>query len=236
MTAANHVRGNERFSHRGGFTLIELLVVIAIISLLATILLPSLSEAQKMAKDVTCKSNMRGTHVAIVLYAQDNNDWGPLAATGNWGLPFWEQYLMPYAGEATGLFKCPVKHFEYENSWKSKWTEQWFINLYGHLGECVGGRSYVANGNFMCAPGSGWFPNVKQLSDTGIPTETFLFFDAASAFQATIYWSNYKAQDQTYEAYTYVHDDGLNVVYLDGRIGWRSRQDVYTANGPGLWR
>ncbi len=54
-----------------GFTLIELLVVIAIISLLVSILLPSLKKAQDLAKQVTCQSNMRNFGLGTCMYAND---------------------------------------------------------------------------------------------------------------------------------------------------------------------
>jgi prepilin-type N-terminal cleavage/methylation domain-containing protein len=51
-----------------GFTLIELLVVIAIIALLVSILMPSLSRAQELARRATCSMNLSGLGKGIKLY------------------------------------------------------------------------------------------------------------------------------------------------------------------------
>lgn len=60
-------------SRAAGFTLIELLVVIAILSLLITILIPSLADVQSIARRTYCRTNMRTIMVAIAQYASEEN-------------------------------------------------------------------------------------------------------------------------------------------------------------------
>jgi len=55
------------------FTLIELLVVIAIISLLVSILLPSLSKAKDLARRAVCMSQLRNIGTAFAMYTSDYN-------------------------------------------------------------------------------------------------------------------------------------------------------------------
>ena len=62
-----------RTARKPGFTLIELLVVIAIISLLISILLPSLQRAKEQAKRAKCLSNLRQIGIAAHAYATDDD-------------------------------------------------------------------------------------------------------------------------------------------------------------------
>lgn len=60
-----------------GFTLIELLVVIAIISLLVSILLPSLKKARGLAQSTVCKSNLHTQGVLLHYYISDHEGFLP---------------------------------------------------------------------------------------------------------------------------------------------------------------
>ena len=69
-----------------GFTLVELLVVISIISLLMSILLPSLSGAREMGKRVHCLANMRSLTFSWMSYTHDFDD-NLCSADTNWEPP-----------------------------------------------------------------------------------------------------------------------------------------------------
>jgi len=71
---------------RAAFTLIELLVVIAIISLLVSILLPSLTKAKDLARTTMCLTQWRGIGLADQMYAEDYGGYlpPPYGLNGSW--------------------------------------------------------------------------------------------------------------------------------------------------------
>ena len=98
---------------RRGFTLIELLVVIAIISLLVSILLPSLARAKRLTRMTVCCTNVRSIVMATTLYASERDGTFPF----HYGNPgdmkssnpaVWD--IATPLGELTGgfeMFFCP---------------------------------------------------------------------------------------------------------------------------------
>ncbi len=92
-----------RHTHRrSAFTLIELLVVVAIISLLMSILVPSLSRARQQAKSTVCLTRLNEFMKGLTAYGTDHNFLLPPATyevdpdSGNDALHGWAEALYTY--------------------------------------------------------------------------------------------------------------------------------------------
>jgi len=93
------------------FTLIELLVVVAIISLLVSILMPSLAKAKLLAKRAACSAGLHTVGLGAQMYSADFSEEVPVCtsnikdATNNY--LSWRTNLLPYV-RAYQLFNCPA--------------------------------------------------------------------------------------------------------------------------------
>jgi len=133
------------------FTLIELLVVIAIIAILAALLMPALESARARAGQIGCLSNQRYIHLALMSFAQDNNEFLPVRMdrqTTPWTMDTPFQTLEQGGYLAQGMKKCasrrdqsaPAHYVTWNTSvqlrdtnWNS-WGGKYYLTQIGKLG------------------------------------------------------------------------------------------------------
>jgi len=101
---------------RRGFTLIELLVVIGIIAILATLLVPALSNAQGNGRNAVCKGNLRQIGLALSLYAADYQKYPVFVEMSKNHIIGWDNKLVTYTKNVADVFNCPA------NTGVSRWT------------------------------------------------------------------------------------------------------------------
>ncbi len=182
---------------RRGFTLIELLVVIAIISLLVSILLPSLKTAQSLAKRTLCAVNLRNINMAYRWYALDyddyiipgyRNDLVDEVSSQTMDRLFFTHYIQPYLGveqptllSYSKIIQCP------EHQWQS------------YLG------SYRQNAN------TSYF---QKFGDFEHQDRWLMHYDSGTDNA----WSGGAGHNVIPELITLRHDGMANMLFMDGHI------------------
>lgn len=129
------------------FTLIELLVVTSIITVLVSILLPSLGRAREQAKQLICRNNLRSIWTGVLQYTFANRDRMPfmedINLTDPHADPFDPQYkstvgvmLSSYVND--GSWKCPsaIRGFP-DGGDSSDWKMTYWFRTAGELGKGV---------------------------------------------------------------------------------------------------
>lgn len=204
------------------FTLIELLVVIAIISILATILLPSLQQAREMARTASCMSNLRATSLAFGYYQQDERDCFPLCnPTTSYTNRWWQQSLLPYVDGNPAAMKCS----NFPGASEGYNSYYWFSG--------VSGASYAYNhralgcsgiyvSQFACISGR----VSKRASEVHRPSNLVVLCDGGwSLIAAPGHLGNYSVFLNAYLPSTCPNPVGhgdqeqkLNTLYVDGHV------------------
>jgi len=205
-----------------GLTLVELLVVIAIVAILVAILLPALSRAREKAKQTSCSSNLRQIGLALSMYREDW-DGVNLEARCDWssdppGRVAWEEQLAPYiagkeeATERMEVFRCPSF---------GPWRPACDLPNAGH--------GFVGGYGLNTYPGrsGGGFPAEEGIS--GLPEGEVGDEVSTIAVYESLLCHWYEGHDWPYCQPAYRHNEGTNLLFLDGHVKWAKRIE------PGWW-
>ena len=128
---------------RRRFTLIELLVVIAIIAILASMLLPALSQAREKARSISCVNNGKQLGLGMILYADDNSEMYPIVRNGSatanpvW-YKTWDDAIFPYLTNDQAYI-CPSTvpgntRCHMINAFATGWTDYNSVTAVGKIG------------------------------------------------------------------------------------------------------
>ena len=227
---------NVWYKHKTGFTLIELLVVIAIIAILAAMLLPALTKAREKARQGVCMSNLKQIGLAITMYAQDWDDFivptwpvgvpGKIVSSWNVGLHVLGYIKAKNEGPPNyrptrgSVFHCPSENticVGTKNVLSNNGTN------YG-LNDRLGMPDWSYSGRLVR----------RKLAYLKKPSQTMLAIeicnqqaDNPSENSAGYYVFQWGISEPsgipTYSGAKYRHNEGINVLYLDGHVSFHKK-------------
>jgi len=183
-----------------GFTLIELLVIIAIIAILSAILAPVFARAREKGFESTCLNNQRQIVLGILAYTQDNDNVLPLPS--NW-------LAATGLTKDSKLFHC-FSSSKIASSANPDYGYNAFLFTYDSTGTVKTGVSLSAIGEPDEIEAT---TDMDQPAGMGPATDRNPFPDA---FAVTSYHKNAAIR----------HQNGIVVSYLDGRVLWKSGEQL----------
>ncbi len=216
------IRRQRPIEHQNAFTLIELLVVVAIIAILIAILLPSLDNARRQAKTVTCASNLRQIGIGVMLYAAENNNrirpsiseqaplnnwWGLLGAhnKGMWSVNPENRLLYGYIDMSKKISMCPSDEEPPAIGGISP-------NLYEFTGS-----SYAFNVAVINPFTTYWATNsrpIVAMTDVAWPATAMMAGDTTMYISGNAAWTGYAARFTWHSR----GDFRSNIVFYDGHV------------------
>ena len=195
---------------RRGFTLIELLVVIAIIAILAAILFPVFAKAREKARQSSCLSNLKQIGLAPLQYVQDYDETLPHHQRSGTVICVQTQ-IQPYLKNLQ-IWACPSQSGLYYYYWDNPTGTTAAYSPY------LGSYGYNLN---LGSVGIGYSAGVRKLGAVNVPAEVGMWADCQPSLT--------HLQDNSTYRTSCPHNDGGNMVYVDGHAKWQNKDYLMAA-------
>jgi prepilin-type N-terminal cleavage/methylation domain-containing protein/prepilin-type processing-associated H-X9-DG protein len=259
---SNHQPGPASADQRsyGAFTLIELLVVIAIIAILAALLLPALARAKEAGRRAADRSNLHQQGIALMVYAQDNNNLlpdlkfppyarprpsGQERAAGYWAWDISTNFVDEIIrnGGSRDIFYCPSNP-----EWNCE--ETWEFGTYGNKNNAGMDWGFRILGYNYLLPGAGmnittsfpenkyWKTNTIGIPGKMAPADAEVVVDVIVQDQVTYSWSAVTSVGglpaRVVQRTSHLDGStpaGASILFVDGHAEWRKFRDMSSKKG-----
>jgi prepilin-type processing-associated H-X9-DG protein/prepilin-type N-terminal cleavage/methylation domain-containing protein len=211
---------------RTAFTLVELLVVIAIIGILATLLLPTLSQAKGRAQRIHCVNNLHQLGVGLQVFLGNNSGYPVMALNTNQGYPAYDKlWVAQLEREGLGVTNPETNYWQ-----KGVWlcpSARWSATT---LAGGFAAASYGYNRRGVLWPGNGSYEfglaghldsSLHGLtpiteSEVAVPSDMIAIGDC---YSGTVELVRRKVAEQaTHGNILTLHQGRANVVFCDGHV------------------